>query len=180
MYREDVKVARIRIEYFGVAIIILLFFIFLIPIYLASEAAGLQGVPINPTPKIEGVYYLRGDLTSTSNDKSFDGSVVGEYLITVNFDEVKIMSEFYKSPSQGIILEGWLVNSDDELYFNVGQFDEKNNMLEFYQKDIEPQTFSLFIITEKSVSDADSSEHKSIGGAPISMKISAKRTNIGQ
>ncbi len=146
----------------------------------SEDAAGLQGLPIDPTPKIEGVYYLRGDLTSPINEKSFDGSVVGEYLITVNFDEVKIMAEFYNSPSQGITLEGWLVNSDDESYFNVGQFDEKNNMLKFYQKDIEPQTFVLFIITEKSESDADSNDNKSIGGAPISMKISVKRTNIGQ
>ncbi len=181
MYREDVKEARKTVEYVGVAIIILLLLILLIPLYLSEADAGIQGLPpSDPTPKIKEAYYLRGDLTSPRNDESFGGAIIGEYLITVNFDEVKIIAEFYNSPSQGMILEGWLVNSDNESHFSVGQFDKKNNMLKFYQKDIEPHTYDLFIITEKSLSDTDSSDHKSIGGAPISMKISSKRTNIGQ
>ncbi len=168
-------------KYIGMVAILPLFTIALSIDYIGEADAGIQGLPpSDPTPKIKEAYYLRGDLTSPRNDESFGGAAVGEYLITVNFDEVKIIAEFYNSPPQGMMLEGWLVNSDNESYFNVGQFDKNNNMLKFYQKDIEPHTYDLFIVTEKSLKDTDSSDHKSIGGTPISMKISAKRTNIGQ
>ncbi len=168
-------------KYIGLLAILPLFTVALSIDYIGEADAGIQGLPpSDPTPKIKEAYYLRGDLTSPRNDESFGGAAVGEYLITVNFDEVKIIAEFYNSPSQGMMLEGWLVNSDNESYFSVGQFDKNNNMLKFYQKDIEPHTYDLFIVTEKSLKDTDSSDHKSIGGTPISMKISAKRTNIGQ
>ena len=168
-------------NYIGLLAILPLFTVALSIDYIGEADAGIQGIaPSDPTPKIKEAYYLRGDLTSPKNDKSFGGAVVGDYLMTVNFDEVKIIAELYNSSSQGMMLEGWLVNSDNESYFSVGEFDKKNNMLKFYQQDIEPQTFDLFIVTEKSLKDTDSSDHKSIGGALISMKISAKITNIGQ
>ncbi len=167
-----------KIKYIGLIAILPLAMVALSPDFIGEADAFIQGiVPSDST--IKEVYYLSGHLTSPRNDKPSGGLVVGDYLITVNFDEVKIIADFYSSPSQGMMLEGWLVNSDNESYFSIGKFDMKNNMLKFYQKDIEPQTYDLFIVTEKSLSDTDSSDHQSIGGALISMKISAERINIG-
>jgi len=167
-----------KMRYVGLLAILPLAMVALSPDFIGEADAGIQGfVPSDPTTK--EVYYLSGHLTSPRNDKPSGGVAVGDYLITVNFDEVKIIAEFYSSPPQGMMLEGWLVNSDNESYFSIGKPDKENNMLKFYQKDIEPQTYDLFIVTEKSLSDTDSSDHRSIGGALISMKISANRINIG-
>jgi len=166
-------------KFIGLLAILPLAMVTLSPDLIGEADAAIQGFVRDPATKINEVYYLSDHLTSPRNDKSFGGAVVGDYLITVNFDEVKIIADFYSSPSQGMMLEGWLVNSDNESYFSVGEFDKKNNMLKFYQKDIEPHTYDLFIVTEKSLSDTDSSDHRSIGGALISMKISANIINIG-
>ena len=168
-----------KMRYMGLIAILPLAMVALSPDLIGEADAAIQGFVRDPATKINEVYYLSDHLTSPRNDKSFGGAVVGDYLITVNFDEVKIIADFYSSPSQGMMLEGWLVNSDNESYFSIGKFDKENNMLKFYQKDIEPHTYDLFIVTEKSLSDTDSSDHRSIGGALISMKISANIINIG-
>ena len=168
-----------KIKYIGLLAILPLAMVALSPDLIGEADADIQGFVRDPATKFNEVYYLSDHLTSPRNDKSFGGAVVGDYLITVNFDEVKIIADFYSLPSQGMMLEGWLVNSDNESYFSIGKFDKKNNILKFYQKGIEPHTYDLFIVTEKSLSDADSSDHQSIGGALISMKISANKINIG-
>lgn len=167
-------------KYLGLLVIASLFTVVLTISYIEESNAFNQGIVGRPSPAPDEVYYLRGDLTAPNNDKSFDGEVVGNYLITVNFDDVKITAEFDRSSHQDVILEGWLINFDNELYFSVGQFN-KQSMLHFSQEHMEPQIYDLFIITEKSVSDTDSRVlHTIVGGASVPMKISAKIINMGQ
>jgi len=148
--------------------------------YIEEADAFIQGLVGKPPPESNEIYYLRGDLTAPKNDKSFGGEVVGNYLITVNLEEVKIIAEFDRSSHQDMILEGWLVNFDNESYFSVGQFNKQSNMLHFYQENMEPQIYDLFIVTEESVSDTDSRDSPTtVGGASVPVKISAKIINIG-
>jgi len=146
-----------------------------------GEADALQlSLREQPSPESSEFYHLRGDMTAPKNDKSFGGEVVGNYLIIVNFEEVKIIAEFDRSSHQDMILEGWLVNFDNESYFSVGQFNKQSNMLHFYQENMEPQIYDLFIVTEESVSDTDSREPTTtVGGVSVPMKISANIINIG-
>jgi len=169
-----------KIKYVGLLVILPLAMVALSPDFIGKADAAIQGFVPHLGTNFNEVYYLSDHLISPRIDKSFGVAVVGDYLITVNFDEVKIVADFYSSPSQGMMLEGWLVNSDNESYFSIGKFDKENNMLKFYQKDIEPNTYDLFIVTEESLSDTDSSDHQSIGRALISMKISAESINIGR
>ena len=117
-------------KYVGLLTIIPLFTIALAIGYI-EETDAFQGFVDRPLHESNEIYYLRGDLTAPKNDKSFGGEVVGNYLVTVNFEEIKIVAEFDRSPHQDMVLEGWLVNFDNESYFSVGQFNKQSKMLHF-------------------------------------------------
>jgi len=169
-----------KLKYVGLLVIVPLFTVAITIGYIEEADAFIQGLVDRPLLESDEIYYLRGDLTAPKNDKSFGGEVVGNYLITVNFEEVKIIAEFDRSSHQDMILEGWLVNFDNESYFSVGQFNKQSNILHFYQENMEPQIYDLFIVTEESVSDTDSRDPlTTVGGASIPVKISAKIFNIG-
>jgi len=140
-------------------------------IYIHEAEAGFPGVIKSETMLKKEVYYLNGDLTAPKDDKPYGGDIVGNYLITVNFNDVKIIAEFDATPSQDQTLWGWLVDVDGESYLRVGQFNSIN-ILHFNQEDMEDKTYEQFIVTEEPIRDTNPSiPHLPVGGTLLSLEI---------
>ena len=112
-----------------------------------------------------GNYFERGALTSPSGDKPFGGEVVGNYFVRVNYHNVKINVDFDTSaPSEGMVLEGWLVDVDSDYKLSIGQFSTASNELFFNQDIVNFEIYDVLVITEEPVDDEDHTPNKPVGG----------------
>ena len=113
-----------------------------------------------------GIYFERGALTSSSDGKPFGGDmVVGNYFVRVNDHNVKINVDFDTSaPSEGMVLEGWLVDVDSDYKLSIGQFNTANNGLFLNQDIVNFEIYDILVITEESADDENPAPNKPVGG----------------
>lgn len=111
-------------------------------------------------------YFERGALTSPSDDKPFGGDVVvGNYFVGVNDHTVKINIDFGMSaPTEGMVLEGWLVDVDSDYKLSIGQFNSANNSLLLNQDMVNFGIYDVLVITEEPVNDKNPVPNKPVGG----------------
>ena len=109
-------------------------------------------------------FFIRDDLTAPAGDAPFGGDVVGDYLVRVNGQDVSILTNFETNPSEGMVLEGWLVDMATGYKLSLGQSDATNHLF-FSQTIVNPWIYDVLVITEESIGDTDPSPHKPVGGS---------------
>jgi|GEM_PF-847143 len=112
--------------------------------------------------------FLKGDLTAPQGDNPFGGNHIGTYMLGAkDGNSVRIIARVQVSPSDGNVLEGWLVDMQSGYKLSTGQLSAGNNLI-FMQRIVNPWIYDLIVITEEPVNDTDPSPHMPIGGAQLS------------
>ena len=131
----------------------------------ALAQTALAIAPGNISAETPGIYYERGALTSPSDDKPFGGEVVGNYFVRVNDHNVKINVDFNAlAPSEGMVLEGWLVDVDSDYKLSIGQFNTTSNGLLLNQNMVNFGIYDILVITEELANDDNPAPNKPVGG----------------
>jgi hypothetical protein len=143
-------------RYIGIVVVLSLLLIIFSAGYFAEADGYKQSGKLEKTPE---TFYLRGDLTAKTENKTYGGEIIGDYLVVVNFENVKVMATLDEY-SQSKILEGWLFDKTAEKLFNVGTFDGNKLSSEII---VESWTYDEILIIEKLIDD--SNEAIPVGGA---------------
>ena len=106
---------------------------------------------------------IEGKLTAPSGDKPFGGNDVGTIEIEYDKNNVSIMAELNKSPSEGMVFEGWLVDLDTGYKLSTGLLDE-NNAQTFEQVIVNPYIYNVYVVTEEPLEDVDPNANVPAGG----------------
>jgi hypothetical protein len=109
---------------------------------------------------------IKGDLTAPSNDKPFGGQKIGDFAIKLNGNKVNIAADVNTLPSEGNVLEGWLVDTETDYKLSLGQIKE-NGRLSFSQNMVNPNTYNVLVVTEEPDNDIDPNAATPIGGSEI-------------
>lgn len=151
--RKDISLER----YIGIIIILILLLIIFSTAYFAEVDGYKQSGQLEKTPE---TFYIRGDLSTKTLEKSYGGDVIGDFTIIVNVSDVKVLASI-DDYSQHRVLEAWLVDFNTEQMLNVGTFDgnklSTNVMIEHW-------SYNIILITEK-ISDNQSDTDVTIGGS---------------
>ncbi len=112
--------------------------------------------------------FLRGDLTSPKGDNPFGGNNIGTYMLGAkDGNSVRIIARVQTNPSEGNVLEGWLVDTQSGYKLSTGQLGVGNNLV-FTQRIVNPWIYDLIVITEEPVNDTDPNPHMPVGGVQLS------------
>ena len=151
--REDMSLER----YIGIVVVLsLLLFVFSVAYFAEADGYKQSGV-LEKTPQ---TFYMRGDLTAETEDSPYDGHVIGDYLIVVDTETVKVSATIDYSHTG--IFEGWLLDLDSDKMLKIGIFD--NNKLSS-ELTLEIHPYDLIIITEKLKSENGNKVDTPVGGA---------------
>lgn len=112
------------------------------------------------------VENIKGDLTTPSNDKPFGGDKIGDFTIELNGNKANIAADVNSLPSEGNVLEGWLVDVETDYKLSLGEVNE-NGKLSFSQDMVNPLTYNVLVITEEPDNDTDPNAADPIGGAEL-------------
>ncbi len=112
---------------------------------------------------------LQGDLTAPNGDKPFGGEIAGNYSIHV-YDELTIIfAELENGASNGMVLEGWLVDIETGEKFSTGIYKEPSKVNGGFSVLIDPGFhYDVFVITEEPRFDTDPTPNKPVAGVPLS------------
>ena len=106
---------------------------------------------------------IKGDITASSNGKSFGGEKMGSVSVDSNGHRTNITAELNASPNDGKVFEGWLVDAGGSGYhLSLGQF--RNGTLDFSEYMLNPYTYKNFELTEEPAEDPDPNAAASIAG----------------
>lgn len=125
--------------------------------YLIDVNAYKQSGQLNKTPE---TFYIRGDLSAKTLEKSYGGDTIGEFTIIVNVNQVKILATL-DDYAQNKVMEAWLIDSNTDQMLNTGTFD--GNKLAS-NVTIETWSYNIIQIIEKT-SDENSEIGIPIGGS---------------
>lgn len=106
---------------------------------------------------------LQGNLTAPSGPNPFGGSVVGNYSVAINGNEIKIKANVTTSAPAGYVYEAWLVDTQTTYKLSLGQL--KDGSLEFKQNMLNPLTYGVVVITNEPVGDLNPNPDMPAGGA---------------
>jgi hypothetical protein len=109
---------------------------------------------------------IKADLTTPSNDKPFGGEKIGDFTIKLNGNNVNIAADVNTLPSDGNVLEGWLVDAETDYKLSLGQIKE-NGKLSFSQNMVNPNTYNVLVVTEEPDDDIDPNAATPIGGSEL-------------
>jgi hypothetical protein len=118
------------------------------------------------TSVAQQVENIKGDLTAPSDDKPFGGDNIGDFTLKLNGNNVNIAAQVDTSPSEGNVLEGWLVDVEKDYKLSLGGVD-KNGKLSFSQNMVNPLTYNVLVITEEPDDDTDPNAATPIGGSEL-------------
>jgi len=129
-----------------VVIVLVLFSIVFSAEYFADVDAYKQSGTLEKTPN---AFYLRGDLTAKTENTSYGGDVIGDYLIVVNTKDVKVIAtldDYY----QKRVFEAWFFDLDSDEELKIGTFDGNQLSADLT---IDNWKYDLITISEKLSSD---------------------------
>jgi hypothetical protein len=106
---------------------------------------------------------IEGKLTAPSGDNPFGGAEVGMVEIGYIDNKVSVNAKLDKSPSEGMVFEGWLVDPDTGYKLSTGLLDE-NNAQTFEQSIVNPFIYNVYVVTEEPYEDTDPNANVPIGG----------------
>jgi len=101
----------------------------------------------------------------------YGGLAVGTYFIgAFQENKLRVTALFFDFPSNGYVLEGWLIDSENGYKISLGKFDERGS-LKFSQDLENPDVYDLIVITEELEQDTDPTPNKPVGGAIINKQF---------
>lgn len=109
---------------------------------------------------------VRGDLTAPSDGNPFGGDDIGTYSVTTLGQKTIVRAHVETEPSDGTVLEGWLVDMETGYKLSLGQFNDRGS-LAFGQKMVNPHTYNVLVVTEEPEGDIDPNPAIPVGGAEL-------------
>jgi hypothetical protein len=109
---------------------------------------------------------IRGDLTSPSDGNPFGGDEIGSYSILTVGHKTVVRAHIELEPSDGMVLEGWLVDMGTGYKLSLGQFSDRGS-LAFGQSMVNAHTYDVLVVTEEPEGDIDPNPATPIGGAAL-------------
>lgn len=109
---------------------------------------------------------IRGDLTSPADGNPFGGDEIGSYSFTTNGQKTIVRAHVEIEPSDGTVLEGWLVDMGTGYKLSLGQFNDRGS-LAFGQKMVNSYTYNVLVVTEEPEGDTDPNPATPVGGAEL-------------
>ncbi|MGD1838112.1 MAG: hypothetical protein ACPKPY_08660 [Nitrososphaeraceae archaeon] len=98
---------------------------------------------------------IEGKLTSPTEDNSlYGGEETGTIQIEYNENDILISAKLNMPPSEGMVYEGWLVDTNLGYALSTGQLDNNNGQI-FEQGMVNPYIYDVYVITEEPVEDKD-------------------------
>jgi len=109
---------------------------------------------------------VSGDLTAPAGGNPFGGDYVGDYSIVTNGHRTVVRAHVDIEPSDGMVLEGWLVDMGTGYKLSLGQFNDRGS-LGFGQRIVNPHTYNVIVVTEEPANDIDPNPATPVGGAEL-------------
>jgi len=102
----------------------------LIGLVIPAMVIGLFTIGQDQAEAEKDKKFLWGELTSPADDKPFGGEeIVGDYYVRVrNGDQVRIFANL-DNPPAGMVLEGWLVDTDTGYSLSTGKANDNNVLI---------------------------------------------------
>jgi len=142
------------------AMLAMVFGVALSPILLADNA---EAKPAD----IRHILY--GDLTAPNGDKPFGGEMVGDFNIFVTDERISIYATVENRASDGMVLEGWLVDVETGEKLSTGVYKEHSRINGGFTVIDNPGFhYDVFVITEEPRFDTDPTPNKPVAGVLLS------------
>lgn len=145
-------------RYIGTIVVLALLLVIVSAAYVTEADGYKQSGKLEKTPQ---TFYMLGDLTAKTEDKPYGGHTIGDYLVIVDTETVKITATL-DNYSHKRTLEGWLSDSNSDKMLKIGIFDN-NKLTANLTLDIKP--YDTIIVTEKLQSENNSNADVPVGGA---------------
>ncbi len=112
---------------------------------------------------------LHGDLTAPNGDKPFGGEIAGNFNIYTTDEITSIYATVENRASDGMVLEGWLVDVETGEKFSTGVYKENSRINGGFAVLFDPGFhYDVFVITEEPRFDTDPTPNKPVAGVPLS------------
>ena len=98
---------------------------------------------------------IEGKLTAPTEDNSlYGGEETGTIQIDYDGNSISISAQLDISPSEGMVFEGWLVDTNVGYALSTGQLDDNNSQI-FEQVMVNPYIHDVYVVTEEPLEDTD-------------------------
>ncbi len=148
-----------KMKYIGLFAILPLALIVLTPDLIGDADAYQRGGGLEETRE---TFFFKGQLSQATEDLPYGGETLGDYVVQVNVNEVKVIANLDSSQSDDKVMEAWLVDFGGKPAINLGTF-ENNELTTLVQ--ISEWVYEAIVITE--VSENSNSSENPAGGAAL-------------
>ncbi len=153
-------------KYIGALTILPLALIALTPNLIGdADAYQREGV----LEDIKETFFFKGQLSQATEDLPYGGESLGDYVVQVNVNEVKVIANLDSSQFDDKVMEAWLVDFGGKPAINLGTF-ENSELTTLVQ--ISEWVYEAIVITEVS-KNSNYSENQ-VGGAALEKTIKHK------
>jgi len=148
-----------KMKYIGLFAILPLALIVLTPDLIGDADAYQRGGILEETKE---TFFFKGQLSQATEDLPYGGETLGDYVVQVNVNEVKVIANLDFSQSDDKVMEAWLVDFGGKPAINLGTF-ENNELTVSLQ--INEWVYDVIVISE--VSENSDSFENPVGGAAL-------------
>ncbi len=148
-----------KMKYIGLFAILPLAMIALTPDLIGDAYAYQRGGVLEETKE---TFFFKGQLSQATEDLPYGGETLGDYVVQVNVNEVKVIANLDFSQSDDKVMEAWLVDFGGKPAINLGTF-ENNELTTLVQ--ISEWVYEAIVITE--VSENSNYSENQAGGAAL-------------
>jgi len=146
-------------KYIGLFAILPLALIVLTPDLIGDADAYQRGGVLEETKE---TFFFKGQLSQATEDLPYGGETLGDYVVQVNVNEVKVIANLDSSQLDDKVMEAWLVDFGGKLAINLGTF-ENSELTTLVQ--ISEWVYEAIVIAE--VSENSNSSENPAGGAAL-------------
>jgi len=148
-----------KMKYIGLMAILPLAMVALAPDLIGDAYAYQRGGVLEETKE---TFFFKGQLSQVTEDLPYGGETLGDYVVQVNVNEVKVIANLDFSQSDDKVMEAWLVDFGGKPAINLGTF-ENNELTTLVQ--ISEWVYEAIVITE--VSENSNYSENQAGGAAL-------------
>jgi hypothetical protein len=138
--------------------------IILAAVVAAGGAAIFSAMGAAEATAAEGL--TSGTLTAPSNGNPFGGDQVGTFTVLSDGSQTSIFAHVDLVASEGLVLEGWLVDEETDYKLSLGQLNDNSSLI-FHQDLVNAYTYNVLVITEEPDNDTDPNPATPVGGASL-------------
>jgi len=147
------------LKYTRLLAILPLALIVLTPDLIGDADAYQRGGVLEDTKE---TFFFKGQLSQATEDLPYGGETLGDYVVQVNVNEVKVIANLDSSQSDDKVMEAWLVDFGGKPAINLGTF-ENSELTALVQ--ISEWVYDAIVIAE--VSENSNSSENPAGGAAL-------------